>query len=320
MKKLDLMRNKIILCFLWMFSISSIGQKAIVDTLELQIPSSEVAIKGTLLLPKVEDQIPLLILIQGSGPTDRNGNQLGAQNNSLKYLAENLARNNMAVFRYDKKMFQLLKNKGFKEENLSFDNLITDAIDVIDFFKSDQRFSKIIVVGHSQGSLVGMIASQLRADAFISIAGAGRPINETLQEQLVKQVPNLEKDITKTLDSLKVGKLDKNYNKMLTAVFRESVQPFLISWIKYNPQEEIKKLTIPVLIINGTKDLQTGVNEAELLHQHKLQSKIVIIENMNHVLKNIEGDIIDNYKSYTNPELDIENKLISEIVTFVNSL
>ena len=234
-------------------------------------------------------------------------------------MAEALYKNNIASFRYDKSVLHSIKNKDFKEEDISFNDFIDDAVSVVKYFKNDERFSSIIIAGHSQGSLVGMIAAT-GADAFISLAGAGRSIDLVFQEQLLNQAPALKDDITKTLDSLRVGKIDKNYNKLLSAIFRESVQPFLISWIKHNPQVEIQKLTIPVLIVNGTKDIQVKVEDAELLHKNAKFSKLVIVENMNHVLKEIDGGINENMSSYNKPELPLSTQLVDEMIAFILSI
>jgi len=107
---------------------------------------------------------------------------------------------------------------------------------------------------------------------------------------------------------------------MLASLFRESVQPYMISWIKYVPQEEIKKLTVPVLIVNGTKDLQVSATEAQLLKAAKPDASIAIIENMNHIFKEIKGDDKENQESYSNPELSVIPELISKITGFINSL
>lgn len=107
---------------------------------------------------------------------------------------------------------------------------------------------------------------------------------------------------------------------MLASLFRESVQPCMISWIKYNPQDEIKKLKIPVLVINGTKDLQVSISEAELLKQAKPDAKMEIIENMNHLFKEIKGDEKENMATYTNPDLPVMKELISKINLFIKAL
>ena len=213
-----------------------------------------------------------------------------------------------------------MKNKNIKKEDVIFNDFIDDAIAVINYFKDTEQFSKIIFAGHSQGSLVTMVASQLRADGFISIAGPGRPINEVLLEQLSFQAPAWKDDITKTLDSLKNGKIDENYNPLFGSIFGGSKQSFLISWMQYNPQNEIKKLNIPILIINGTKDIQVPVLDAELLHKANQKSELQIIEHMNHVFKEVKGDRNDNLATYYNSELPIMDELITVITNFVSQI
>jgi fermentation-respiration switch protein FrsA (DUF1100 family) len=107
---------------------------------------------------------------------------------------------------------------------------------------------------------------------------------------------------------------------MLAALFRESVQPYMISWIKYNPQNEIKKMQIPVLIINGDKDLQVTVADAQALKQAKPEAKLEIITNMNHVFKEIKGDEAENKAAYTNPDLPVAEGLTTAINLFIKSL
>jgi len=107
---------------------------------------------------------------------------------------------------------------------------------------------------------------------------------------------------------------------MLAGLFRASVQPYMISWLKHNPQEEIKKLQIPILIINGTKDIQIPVQDAELLHKANPKSELVLIENMNHIFKEIKGDETENMGSYTNPDLPVMPQLIEKITTFLKKI
>ncbi len=310
--KLVIMKIRLILLFLFY----SIGYAQ-----EINIPSEKVTVNGTLLALDSTVKVPLVIIIPGSGANDRDGNQVAAKGNYLKFLAEGLAQHKIATYRYDKSAIALLKKEGFKEEDVDFDDFVNDAIAVVNYFKDKEQFSKIIIAGHSQGSLVGMIASKSRADAFISIAGAGRQIDEILIEQVVKQSPMFEKDLIKTFDSLRLGKIDEDFNPMLMSIFRKSLQPFWISWIKYNPQEEIKKLNIPILIINGTRDIQVPVSDAELLHKATSKSELLIIEDMNHVFKEVKTDAIsENIATYSNAELAIKEELITEIAKFVTQI
>ncbi|HUH25119.1 MAG TPA: hypothetical protein VLY87_00700 [Flavobacterium sp.] len=267
-------------------------------------------------LYKTSNKETVILLIAGSGPTNRNGNSLGiAVNNSLKYLAEGLAENNYNVFTYDKRVVYLLKNQK-EVPPLGFQHGVDDAKIIIEYLKNTLGYKKIIVAGHSEGSLVGMSASSKDVAVFISLAGTGNPIDVIIKEQINKQAPMLNEATNKILTQLKEGKIVKNVNPMLQSLFAEQNQPYLIDWIKRNPQTEIAKLNIPILIINGTKDIQVGVKEAELLHQANPNSSIAIIEKMNHIFKEIEKDE-ENMASYSNPNLPIQKELITVITSFL---
>lgn len=305
-----------LLLFITSFSIYS--QEKTVKTEEIQIDS---ILKGTLFSPeKISKKPKLVILIAGSGPTNRNGNStIGGVNNSLKFLAEGLTQNGITVFSYDKRGLNKVGNKTIEEKSVVFEDFINDAKNVISYFKSQKKYSKIIIAGHSEGSLIGMVAAYKNADGYVSIAGAGRPIDEILSEQIAKNAPFLKEATDKGLAILKEGKTFENKLPMLESLFRESIQPYMISWMKYNPQKELKKLQIPILIINGTKDLQVPPSDAELLNKANPKSELKIIENMNHVFKEIKNDD-DNLKSYSNPKLPVIPELIESISKFTNSI
>ncbi len=278
-------------------------------------------LNGTLYTPlKQNNATKLVILIAGSGPTNRDGNQIGLTNNSLKLLAESLVNNGIAVYSYDKRIFAQMASGKLDEASLSFDNFIDDATAVVLYFKNQKKYHSITIAGHSEGALIGMVAANGNADAYISIAGAGRPIDEVLLEQIEKQAPFLKEEVKKNLATLKSGNTFELKNQMLASLFRASVQPYMISWIKYHPQNEIKKLQIPSLLINGDKDIQVSVQDAQLLQQAKPDAQLQIIPNMNHIFKAIKGDDTENKASYTNPELPICPELTSIITTFIRSL
>ena len=278
-------------------------------------------LNGSLYTPSQQNKkLNLVILIAGSGPTDRDGNQMGLANNSLKLLAEALANNGIAVYSYDKRIFAQMASGKLDEASLSFDNFIDDAKAVIQHFKNQKKYHSITVAGHSEGALIGMVAANGNADGYISIAGAGRPIDEVLLEQIGKQAPFLKEEVEKNLATLKSGNTFELKNQMLASLFRASVQPYMISWIKYHPQTEIKKLQIPILLINGDKDIQVSVQDAQLLQQAKPDAQLKIIPNMNHVFKEIKGDDAENKASYTNPDLPIAIDLSQLITTFIKSI
>jgi pimeloyl-ACP methyl ester carboxylesterase len=312
------MRNIFISLFL-IVSASSFAQVTTAFTKENISVNS--LLNGSLYTPSQKSKkLNLVILIAGSGPTDRNGNQMGLANNSLKLLAESLANNGIAVYSYDKRIFAQMASGKLDEASLSFDNFIDDAKAVIQYFKNQKKYHNITVAGHSEGALIGMVAANGNADAYISIAGAGRPIDEVLLEQIGKQAPFLKEEVQKNLETLKSGSTFELKNQMLASLFRASVQPYMISWIKYNPQTEIKKLQIPTLLINGDKDIQVSVQDAQLLQQAKPEAQLKIIPNMNHVFKEIKGDDAENKAAYTNPDLPICMELSSIITTFIASL
>ncbi|MGS2727177.1 alpha/beta hydrolase [Psychroserpens sp. BH13MA-6] len=275
-------------------------------------------IDGTLLIPKGVEQPKLAIIIAGSGPTDRNGNQNFLKNNSLKKLAESLSNQGIATFRYDKRIVKQIREHKV-DPNITFDDFVTDAISVVTHFKEESQFGDLIVIGHSQGSLIGMLAAKDRADGFISLAGAGQPIDEVITEQITAMDPSLEAGTKKAFAQLKKGELVTDYPPALASVFSADVQPFIMNWMQYQPQEVLASLDMPTLIVNGTKDLQVSVDEAKLLKAAAPNSELEIITNMNHVLFIIEGDQLENSKSYNESSRKISEALISAIVQFMKS-
>mgnify|MGYP001819741409 CR=1 FL=1 len=276
-------------------------------------------IDGTLLLPKLEEPMPLVIIIAGSGPTDRNGNQQMMENNSLRFLAEELYEKGIASYRYDKRIVKHMKQRDLIERNSRFDDFIKDAILVTEYFIKGGEFSKIYIIGHSQGSLVGMVAAQGRADGFISIAGAGQEIDDVIVDQLAKQAPGLVESARMAFDDLRLNGIALNYTPGLASILRADIQPFIRSWMNYNPKVEITKLDMPVLIISGDKDLQVQVSEAELLQQAKPDAAYKIFPNMNHIMKFIEGNDIENSKSHNQYNLPIMPELIETLDVFIKN-
>lgn len=275
------------------------------------------SIFGTLTLPKNFKNGKVALIIAGSGPTDRNGNNPMMTNNSLQMLAHGLAERNIASLRYDKRGIGESKSAIKKEADLRFDDYVNDAKGWIDLLKNDKRFSKVIVIGHSEGSLIGMIAAPGKADGFISIAGAGRSADKILKEQLSKQPGNIKELSFPIIDSLVNDKTVQNVPPVLFSLFRPSVQPYIISWFHYDPQIEIAKLQIPVLIVQGTNDIQVSTEDANLLAKANEQAHLVLVENMNHIFKTIDGDRAKNISTYSDPTLPISEKLLSSIVDFI---
>lgn len=279
-------------------------------------------IYGTLTVADPAKPSPIVLIIAGSGPTDRDCNSpLGIQTNAYKMLSEGFAKSQISSLRFDKRGIGKSKPAMTKESDLRFENYINDVVGWIKMLKSDKRFSKVIVLGHSEGSLIGMVAAaQTNAGGFISISGPGKSADKILQEQLKTQLPpQLLMESNKILESLKKGETVANVNTSLATMYRPGVQPYMISWIKYDPAVEIKKIKSPVLIIQGTTDLQVTVNDAQLLAAAKPEAKLSIIDNMNHVLKESEANVTKNRSTYKNPTLPLKTGLVEMIVNFIQS-
>lgn len=275
-------------------------------------------IEGTLTMPDEKLPVPVALIIAGSGPTDRNGNNPMMTNNSLKMLSIELSKKGIASLRYDKRGIAASQKSGAKEADLRFEMYINDAVDWVQLLKQNKNFSQVVVIGHSEGSLIGMVASQNeKVSKFISIAGAGQSADKIIREQLKAQPPFVLEQSSPILDELVKGNTVENVPQMLFSLFRPSVQPYMISWFKYDPQVEIAKLKKPILIVQGTTDIQVSVEDAKKLQAANLTSRMVILEGMNHVFKNAEADRMKNFQTYNQPELPLIPELIDAIGSFI---
>ena len=294
---------------------------AFASSTSIELKTSSGTIYGTLLVPtNINTKIPVALIIAGSGPTDRDGNNPVMKNNSLKLLAESLANRGIASIRYDKRGVGANKQAAKSESDLKFDDYIQDAVGWIDLIKQENLFSKIIVIGHSEGSLIGMNAAK-EANGFISLSGAGNSADFILKDQLSVQGKQIQDMCFPIIDSLKAGKLVSNINPILNSLFRESVQPYMISWFKHNPQADLAQLSYRCLIVQGNNDIQVSIKEAKLLAAVSDKHKLVIIEKMNHVLKTIDSSERSvNLAAYANPTMPISTALTEAIVSYMISV
>jgi len=290
----------------------------------LDVPGGR--IEGTLLLPAkaAAGKVPVVLIVAGSGPTDRDGNSAGlpGQNNCYRLLAEALAADGIATVRYDKRGVARSKVASLKETDLRFETYVQDAASWVSFLRNDARFGTITVGGHSEGSLIGMLAARAaRADAFVSIAGVAHGAADLLRDQLrpkLTAAPELLAASEEILTALQAGKTAEA-PPALAALFRPSVQPYLISWFKYVPSVELARLTIPILIIQGTTDIQVTVAEAKALQAAKPEARLFIAGGMNHVLKSV-SDPAKQLASYSDPALPIDPDVPQTIGECVRAL
>jgi len=289
---------------------------------EVSIELKEGTLYGSLLVPGGKKPKMVVLLLPGSGPTDRNCNSsLGLTSNSFMMLAEELYEKGIATLRVDKRASgKSLPTFINSLDSIMFLDFYSDAMEWMSFLKKDKRFSKIIVAGHSQGSLIGMlVAKNGNADGYISLSGAGRPIEHILYDQLH---PSFEYDpssdtLRMFLDSIRMGTYFNDAPKKLKQTFPKNLQPFLTEWFEIDPESEINKLSCPVAIIQGAHDLQVSVKEAELLHAAKPDSELKVFPEMNHILKDAPEEPFANYATYNQPDVPITKGLSDFIAAFV---
>ena len=279
-----------------------------ITTEEITIQNQAIQLPGTLTYSS--EKSPLIIWVHGSGGVDRDGNQP----QYIKQFRNAVNKKNIAFFSYDKRTANP-QNSAFLKDGVFFNDFVFDVEKVVNRFKNDTRFSSITLAGHSQGSLIAMMALK-NVNKYISIAGAGETIDKILIKQLNAQSPEYGKIAKAHFKELKETGGIREVNPNLMAIFAKPNQEFWSSWVAIDPITEIKKVTIPTLIVNGDKDIQVGIENASNLKTAKPNATFVIIQNMNHILKDIQKEE-DNIKSYSAPAFPVSKKLIETIVSFI---
>lgn len=275
---------------------------------------------GTLQIPESGSPQALVLFISGSGPTDRDGNSIGlpGKNNSLLYLSDTLVEAGYGTLRFDKRLIGASASRQLAEEDLRFDTYVSDVQLWAAFAK--ERFDlPLVVLGHSEGSLIGILAAQdLDVAALISLSGLGRRASDVILSQVQGQLPpNLLEQTEHIVSELVAGRTVESTPPQLGALFRDSVQPYLISWFQYDPAQELAKLDLPVLLAYGTSDIQVPIADGTLMKAASPDAALVVIEDMNHVLKYVEADMQAQAASYSDPDLPVADLLVEQIVLFL---
>lgn len=281
-------------------------------------------IHGTLSVPDNASRTAVLI-IAGSGPTDRNGNSsvTGIATNAYKMLADSLAAHGYASLRYDKRGIAVSVAAGVDESQLTFDAYIDDAAAWVEWLAADERFDRVVLAGHSEGGLIALVAAK-RSDkvaGVITLAGVGESIDATLRRQLGTQPEPYRSECMRIIDELKAGRTVSDPMPELAALFRPSVQPFLISQMRYEPSTEARTLTQPLLVVQGTTDIQINLNDAMKLSTVNPRTRLAIISEMNHVLKPCASlDQQAQMMTYINDTLPLAPTLVATLVDFLSKL
>lgn len=280
-------------------------------------------LQGTLTVPVPFDCPPMVILLAGSGPTDRDGNSalLPGRSDSLKQLALALARQGVATLRYDKRGVAHSSGAAPDESVLRPATHAADAAAWIRQLRAEGRYASVTVLGHSEGSLIGMLAARREgADGFISVAGPAERASVLLRRQWLPQLaPDLAGATSGMLASLEQGHARRPARAELQAVFRPSVQPYMMSWFRYVPADEFARLRMPSLIVHGTHDAQVGVDQALRLKQAQPGAQMALVAGMNHVLKMAPAGMARQMASYTSPAWPLAPSLVQAVAGFART-
>jgi hypothetical protein len=285
----------------------------------VSLPTDRAPLHGTLLAPS--DTRAAALIVAGSGPTDRDGNSpLGVSASSYRLLAEGLAAHGVATVRTDKRGVAASAFAGGREEDLRFTDYADDARA---WAAETARLTGqpcAWLIGHSEGALVALVAASRDDEAIcglVLLSGAGRPIGAVLREQLAGVPEPLLGQALAILAELEAGRPVAEVPPQLAALFRPSVQPYMISWLPLDPAALVAAYDGPVLIGQGTTDIQVGVADAQALAAARPDATLKLWDGVNHLLKIAPADRAANAATYSNPDLPLAPGVVDDIAGFI---
>lgn len=292
----------------------------------VQVDTGSGFLHGTLARPAdAGSSVPAVLIISGSGPTDRDGNVLGfaGSSDSLKLLAHALAEKRIASVRYDKRGIAASQSSGRPEEQMRVEDYAADACSWLAWMRQQVGLGPLALIGHSEGSLIGMLAAQRcpqHVGAYVSLAGVGGRAADVLRQQMQNpQVSERGRERSEAiLQSLEKGETVDRIPPALHALFRPSVQPYLISWFRYDGAAELARLDIPVMVVGGETDIQVSPAEARKLAAARPDARLLIVEGMNHVLKIAPPGHAEQVSAYTDPGLPLPAALTGPLSEFLH--
>jgi uncharacterized protein len=291
---------------------------------EWQLATTAGSLYGTLLLPPGIEKGPVVFIHPGSGPTDRDGNSrlLPGKNNSLYLLAQGLASRGIASLRVDKRGVGASAATMTAESDLRFETLVDDAGAWLDRLRRDARFRTVVALGHSEGALIAALAAARHpVGGYVSVAGIAHKASDVLRRQLDGKLSGpLAVESERILSALERGVRVDSVPAALMPLFRPSVQPYLISWFRIDPADQVARLQMPVLLVQGTTDLQVDTSEASLLRARRPDARYLQVTGMNHVLKLVAGQLAEQAASYSDSTLTVAPALLEGLANFVHGL
>lgn len=274
---------------------------------------------GTLSLPAAGFSGDAVLLLPDSGPTDRNGNGPSLRTDCTRMLAHALADLGVAALRIDKRGVGESRAACRAEEALTIQVFVDDACSWMALLRRQPGVRRLFLLGHSKGALIATLAAQRDCpEGVIALAGAGKPAGRLLRRQLADGGLDavLLAQADACLAQLEAGR-PVSAPPELAVLFRPSVQPFLMSWLAYDPAAELAKVAVPVLAVQGSADLQICREDALFLSPGREGGRFAVIEGMNHVLKLAPTDRAGNLATYVDPGLPLAPNLVPAIHAFM---
>lgn len=268
---------------------------------------------------------PVVLIIPGSGPTDRDGNNpLGVTAAPYRLLAEALAQSGVSTLRADKRGMFGSKAAIPDANAVTIKDYAADAHSWAGVLRKRTGAKCIWLLGHSEGALVALAAAEQPAGicGLALVSAPGRKLGEVMRDQLRANPANapILADALSATAKLESGQA-VDVSAMpppLQRLFAPQVQPFLIDLIKQDPAAEASRIAIPILVAQGTRDLQVSTADAEALHKAQPQSKLLLLPAMNHVLKDVAtDDRAANMAAYADAALPVDQGLVDGIAAFV---
>lgn len=292
----------------------------------IEQPWSVGGVQGTIAKPDDQTRGPAVLILAGSGPTDRNGNGPGTPpillTDSYRLLAAGLAEHGILSLRYDKRGVAKSRALVTREEELLFGAFVADAVAAVQSLAARPDVSSVLIAGHSEGGMIALAAAaRVPVAGLILLATPGRSLLAVLRGQLKGQLPpDLDASANAIMDSLAAGKRVDDPPQQLAALFRPSVQPFLISIANFDPAAAFARSTVPALIVHAGRDLQVSSRDFEALRAARSDAQILELPEANHVLKTSPADIEGNRALYRNPAAPLDPALIPAVVAFVRAV
>lgn len=277
-------------------------------------------LRGALTMPAGRGPFPAALIIAGSGPVNRDGNLRGMPNDSLKRLAHGLAERGIASLRFDKRGVAASK-VNMVEDDYSVAMFVDDAAEWLKLMRADPRLAAPTVIGHSEGAVFAILLAQRtdRPSRIVLLAGPGDKTGRILDRQMTAAATPapLAAASRRITQAMEQGRRVDDIPPELAALYRPSIQNYLMTLFPIDPAAELAKTTVPALIVQGTTDLQVGVEDAHRLAAARPDAGLALIEGMNHILRDAPADRAANFAAYSQPEKPLSAGLVSTIADFI---